>query len=335
MDLNLSDEQTMLRDTFRAFFRRECPVKVVRDAAPVGYSDVLWGQLCAVDAPGLGAAAEVGGGGAGLVELALVAEELGAALAPVPFIEHTVAVRLLGAVGRSDWLKDAVRGRPIVSLALHAGAGPQLVPAGALAGHVLVLDGEHLRLVAHSAPMVPNLGDLPLAQLEPDSDGTPLLIGRGAVTAHRIAVDEWRVLTAAALVGLSEAALAVGVEYGKTRRQFGVPIGSFQALAHSLAEVRGPLNGARLLTLKAAWAADHDDGRRAELARMAFAFAADLAQEVTYRSMHCHGGYGVMEEYDIQLYFRRARGWPQVLHDSGREVRELADELFGPIGGPA
>jgi alkylation response protein AidB-like acyl-CoA dehydrogenase len=127
-----------------------------------------------------------------------------------------------------------------------------------------------------------------------------------------------------------------------SRYQFGVPIGSFQAVQHGLADLPALIDGARLLTHKAAWAGDEpgpgvcdvDDCTITDfdsLAGMAFVFAAETATRATDRSLHFHGGYGFSEEYDIQLYYRRARGWALVLDDPSRECLRLADRLFGPV----
>ncbi len=132
---------------------------------------------------------------------------------------------------------------------------------------------------------------------------------------HTAAVDEWRVLTAGALVGLAGAALELGVEYAKQRQQFGVPIGSFQALAHRLADVATAVEGAQLLAREAAWAADEGEADATSLARMAFLFAARAAQDTSAAALHVHGGYGFTLEYDVQLYLRRAKAWPLALGD--------------------
>jgi alkylation response protein AidB-like acyl-CoA dehydrogenase len=157
--------------------------------------------------------------------------------------------------------------------------------------------------------------------------------GAHATTAVAAAVDEWRVLVAAMLVGVSDRARELGLDYVKTRQQFGVPLGSFQAIQHGLAEVTPPLAGAHLLVAKAAWAVDHDPAASPRLAGMALLFTAELAQTVTYRAMHYHGGYGVMAEYDPQLYYRRAKGWPLQLGDPKHEYQHLADVLYGASGG--
>jgi alkylation response protein AidB-like acyl-CoA dehydrogenase len=163
----------------------------------------------------------------------------------------------------------------------------------------------------------------------------------GGADEFRRALDDWKVLTAAALVGISSRALEMGVEYVMSRHQFGVPVGSFQAVQHGLADLPVLTDGSRLLTHKAAWAGDgggdgacdvddSDVSDYAALASMAFLFSADAAKHATDRSLHFHGGYGFSEEYDIQLYYRRARGWSLILDDPGRETLRLADRLFGP-----
>ncbi len=125
------------------------------------------------------------------------------------------------------------------------------------------------------------------------------------------------------------------------REQFGVPIGSFQAVQHGLADLPVLIDGGRLLAHKAAWAIDGGtdllDWRRLDitdgtaLAAMAFVFCSEAAGTATDRSLHYHGGYGFAEEYDIQLYYRRARGWALVLSDPTDVCLALADHLFGPV----
>jgi alkylation response protein AidB-like acyl-CoA dehydrogenase len=147
-------------------------------------------------------------------------------------------------------------------------------------------------------------------------------------------------------VGISVAALQLGRDYAMSRYQFGVPIGSFQAVQHGLADLPALIDGARLLNHKAAWSGDRatpgicdvDDADITDfecLAGMAFVFSADTATRSTDRSLHFHGGYGFSEEYDIQLYYRRARGWALVFDDPSRECLRLADGLFGPIAAGA
>ena len=109
-----------------------------------------------------------------------------------------------------------------------------------------------------------------------------------------------------------------------------MPIGSFQAVQHRLADLATALDGAALLAAKAVWALDAGDAAAATLPAMAFSFCGETAQAVAAAALHYHGGYGFMEEYDIQLYFRRAKAARLVLGDPRRELQHLADRLFGP-----
>jgi alkylation response protein AidB-like acyl-CoA dehydrogenase len=339
VDLGLGREQREVRELFGSFFARECPIDLVRAHQELGFAPELWKRLADTGAPAMAVDERFGGGGAGLLEAGLVAEEVGRRLAPVPFVEHAVATRLLArAGGPAEVLAAVVDGARVATLALRPGGDPaRLVPAGAVAGVVLALDpvADELVAVVGEPPSaaVPNLADAPLADRALSGPHHVLAGGEEARALHSAAVVEWRALTAAALVGLAEEALRIGVEYVKEREQFGVPIGSFQSIQHGLAEIPGQLAGARLLAAKAAWAVDHDSPDAARLALMAGLFAVDVAGLASRRAMHYHGGYGVMTEYDIQLYFRRARGWFQVLDSSAREVERLADVLVGPRTG--
>jgi alkylation response protein AidB-like acyl-CoA dehydrogenase len=115
----------------------------------------------------------------------------------------------------------------------------------------------------------------------------------------------------------------------KERKAWGVPIGSFQAVAHRLADSATALDGARLLAYEAAWAQQEEPQRAAELAAMAFAFAYESARDATHRSLHFHGGYGFMMEYDPQLYWRRARAWTSVWGEPVLAYRRAAATRLG------
>jgi alkylation response protein AidB-like acyl-CoA dehydrogenase len=111
-----------------------------------------------------------------------------------------------------------------------------------------------------------------------------------------------------------------------------VPIGTFQGIAHPLADSATAIDGARLLARKAAWSASAQPDRFRELAAMAFAFTSETAADATYRSLHTHGGYGFMLEQDVQLFYRRARGWPRVWGDPRRAYRRAADARYEAVG---
>jgi alkylation response protein AidB-like acyl-CoA dehydrogenase len=341
MRLEPTDDERAIAEVFGGFFRAECPPAVVRAAEPLGFDPALWARLAGTGAPTMGRA-EALGGGAGLRDLAVVAGQVGRTLAPVPFVEHAVALRLLDRVGGAPTIGDD----DVVTLALRPappGGDWPLVPAGAVAGTVVGLVGDDLVCARTPAPGVApaNHAAMPVADRSPAGAGV-LASGAAAHAAFTAARAEWQTLTAAALVGMVAAALDLAIAYVTDRHQFDRPIGSFQAIQQQLADLPIALEGATLLSAKAAWAGDREapgtiDVDRADitdfptLAAMAFLHAAEAAALATDRALHAHGGYGYAEEYDIQLYYRRARGWALVAGDPSRECRRLADTLFGPV----
>jgi alkylation response protein AidB-like acyl-CoA dehydrogenase len=333
----LRETQLAVRDVARSVFAREATLADARRAEPLGFDDRLWRSLRDVGVPALGLTSS----GVGLGDLVMLAEESGRSIASAPVIEHVVAVRaiekLTGSV--SDDIAD---GAAIATLALHASHAStwRLVPAGAVAQVVLGVHEGSTVVVRNSPPFVAprNHASSPLADRR--VDGSTTTIGNAGDLAR--ALTEWQLLTAAALVGMSTTALDLAVDYVSERQQFGAPIGSFQAVQHALADLPGLIDGARLAVHEAAWAldtgraahstidlADDDIDDGATLASMAFLFAVDTAWTATDRCLHVHGGYGFAEEYDIQLLYRRARGWPLVAGDLGSHYRRLADRLLG------
>jgi alkylation response protein AidB-like acyl-CoA dehydrogenase len=331
VDLDPTDEQRSIIDVFGALADRTSPLDRLREHEPRGFAPELWEQLVAVGAPGMAVPESDGGAGAGLLDVSFAVEALGRRLAPAPLVEHVVAARLLARVGA---LSPAILdGTSIATLALRWTREPvaRLVPGGAVAEHVVALvDGELVVVASPPGELVPNLASSPLADRR-IAAGRVVAAGDDARRLHAQAVDEWRVLTAAALVGLGLGALTIAIRYVTDREQFGVPIGSFQSLQHGLADVGVGLDGAQLLARKAAWAYDAGRADAAELGAMAFLFAAEQAQRSAERALHYHGGYGFMEEYDIQLFYRRAKGWANVLDEPGREYARLADLRYGPV----
>jgi alkylation response protein AidB-like acyl-CoA dehydrogenase len=310
----------------------------VRAAEPSGFDHKLWSALLSTGAVEMAVAEEAGGWGASELELALIAEPYGRAVASAPVIEAQVAARLLGACGQAaaGLLADALAGDKLVGFTPRRAQGKVLrvVPAGAIADVVVgMVDG---RLVAVSPGegrrVVENLGSLPLADVTVN-DVVVLAEGEDARRLFCAALDLWLTLTAAALTGAACKAVELGVEYAKQRHAFGTLIGSFQAVSHPLADSATAVDGARLLALEAACAFADEPARVTELAAMAFAFAYETARDATNRSLHIHGGYGFGMEGDIQLYYRRVRGWAMVFGDAGVSLDRVADARYGVLTG--
>lgn len=330
MDLRPSDEQQQLVEAFKDLYEDASPPDRVRAAEPLGHLPELWNRLVATGAVEMGVAEASGGGGASLLDLALVAEQHGRHVAPAPLIEAQVVARLLSRLPiAADTLAAVLSGERLITIAVRPARGgvATLVPGGAVAQAAVVLDADRLLLVPVPADVrhVINTGAMPLADLVVGDAATTLATGGEALGAYAAALDEWRALTASALVGIAQRALEIGVAYVKERQAFGQPIGGFQGVAHRLADRATEVDGAELLAREAAWAAEEDPARAPELAAMAFGFAADTARDTTYYALHFHGGYGFMLEYDAQLYFRRARAWAGVLGEPRDAYRRVAD----------
>ncbi len=329
LDYSLSDEHVALQSAYRQFFKTHCPVEIVRAAEASGFDKSLWERLCAMGATTMALPETCGGDGATLVDLTLVAEEVGRSLAPVPWIDHVCATRLLGRLGALD-SADLVHGRQIAGLdpRLDAAGGRQLIPTGSVADQLLVRNGaDVVRLTLGTRPAhVDNLGRLPMAWVDPDKAGgrDVLASGADALAKYALALDEWRLLTAAALVGLVEETMTIAAEFAKTRYTLGVPIATLQAISHPLANMAIVVQGGRNLVHRAAWFLDNEPDERPELAASAFVFMAEEAAKAATMAVHIQGGLGVSSEAAATAYLVRARGWPLAGGDPGAAAKRVA-----------
>jgi alkylation response protein AidB-like acyl-CoA dehydrogenase len=344
MDLDFNDDQVALREMVEDFVEKESSFETVRSAEPLGFDLGVWQKVVAMGLTTITVPEALGGGGAGFIDLAIAVEHFGGALTPVPLIEAAVANHTLAALSDTagSLLTDAIAGDALVTLAVRPAEGglARIVPAGAVADAVIALDGDELVAVRQStispatpAPATPNLGALPIADRRLD-EGERVVLARGADAAahYERAVRQWELLTGAALVGAGQRALDIGLEYVLERRAFGVLIGSFQTIQHRFADDVTALDGARLLAYEAAWAQDAGQADAGELATMSFLYAGETAFKTAAESLQFHGGYGYTLEYDIQLYFRRAKAWVLVAGDPKARYAELAHRMYGVEG---
>lgn len=335
MDLTLSEEQRQLVNSFASLFARESSSERVRAAEPLGFDPQLWESLRDTGVIDMALEEADGGWGASVTDLALVAEQFGRTVASVPMIEAQVAARVLAAAGDGKRLGNALRGERPVTFAPRRGSGTvlPLVPGAAVADTVVALvDGQLLAVpISGVQPHVANLGSMPLADVTVGTEAAVLADDHDARRLYDDALDLWLTLTAAALAGAAAKSVEMAAEYAKQRCAFGSPIGTFQAVSHPLADSATAADGARLLALEAACAFADEPERVTELASMAFAFAYESARDATRRSLHTHGGYGFGMEGDIQLYYRRVRGWALVFGDADAALDRVADARYGPV----
>ncbi len=339
MDLSLTGEQRQLVDSFTALFARESDSERVRAAEPLGFDPRLWKALRETGTVQMAVDEAAGGWGASELDLALIAEQFGRAVASAPVIEGQVAARALAESGEAgaELLSTVLAGERLITFAPRAGRGGRLglVPAGAVADHVVALvEGRLLAVpIGSNRTAVRNLASIPLADIKIGDDTVMLADGARARDLFFGALDLWLALTAAALAGAAKKAVEIAVDYAKQRHAFGTAIGTFQAVSHPLADSATAADGARLLALKAACAFIDEPERVRELAAMAFAFAYETARDATRRSLHVHGGYGFGMEADIQLYYRRVRGWAMVFGEPAVALDRVADARYGVVAG--
>jgi alkylation response protein AidB-like acyl-CoA dehydrogenase len=326
-DYSLTDDHKALQAAYRQLLETHSPIETVWAAQETGFDKSLWERLCAMGASSMAVGEEAGGDGATLVDLTLVAEELGRALAPVPWIDHVCAARLAERLGAAE--ADVVEGSRVLGLdpSPEPVAGTRLVPSGAIADGLVVLDGDDVVFLTFATrpTRVPNLGQLPMAWVDPAAADTRTVLGSGpaAVSAYRRALDEWRLLTAAALVGLVEQAMTIATEFAKSRYTLGVPISTLQAISHPLANMAIVVQGGRNLARRAAWFLDNEPEERPELPGCAFVFMAEEASKAATMAVHIQGGLGVSAEAAASAYLVRARGWALAGGDPGLTAKQV------------
>lgn len=326
-DYSLTEDHKALQAAYRQLLETHCPIETVWAAQETGFDKSLWERLCAMGASSMAISEGAGGDGATLVDLTLVAEELGRALAPVPWIDHVCAARLAEALGGIE--PDVVEGTRILGLdpAPEPVSGSRLIPSASIADGLVVRDGDDIVLLTFATrpARVPNLGQLPLAWVDPGAADSRTILGSGpeAAAAYGRALDEWRLLTAAALAGLVEQTMTIAAEFAKTRYTLGVPISTLQAISHPLANMAIVVQGGRNLARRAAWFLDNEPDERPELAGCAFVFMAEEAAKAATMAVHIQGGLGVSVEAAATAYLVRARGWVLAGGDPGLTAKQV------------
>ena len=348
MNFDFSDEQKQLRDEARKFLSEKCPPKAVRAVldGKAAYDRELWQGLAEMGFLGVAIPESYGGAGAGHLELCVIAEEMGRALAPVPFSStvYLAAEALLIAgseAQKQKWLPKIAKGEAIGTLALFEGKGnpsPQAIKLAA-SGHVLngvkmpVADGAiaDFAIVAARSGSGGRENDISfyLAELKGDGVETKALSnidptrGQAEISFKNAraeplgrAGEGWSILTqvldrAAVLmafeqVGGADRALEMGRDYALDRIAFGRPIGSFQAVKHMLADMYVSATLARSNSYYGAWALSTNSSELPEAAAAARISATQAFQHCAKNNIQVHGGMGFTWEFDCHMFYRRA-----------------------------
>jgi alkylation response protein AidB-like acyl-CoA dehydrogenase len=358
VDFEFSAEQAALRDLAREFLGRESAPARVRAASETesGYDERLWRQMAELGLQGIPIPEEYGGQGLGMVELALLLDEMGRHAYCGPYFATVVLAASLIEAGGSEeqrrrWLPAIARGELRATVALYeddpaprlsglrariagerVGGVKRFVPHAASADLVLVVaEGGRALAVERGAD---GLAIEPTRTMDPtqrdalvrfrNTPGEPLPGGQGAVEAvlRRAAVG-----ASAEMLGAARRSMEMSVAYAKTREQFGQPIGAFQAVKHMCAEMLDEVEHSHAAVYYAAWAQDAAAPDAGLAASVAKSFVSESAGKVCGDAIQVHGGIGFTWEFDLHFFFKRAKHYGPLWGDAEfhrERVLELA-----------
>ncbi len=383
MDFDFSEEQGMLRDVAREFLTEQCSPEHARKMFddPRGYDPKAYRQMADLGLLGLPFAEEYGGAGLGMVDLAVILEEMGRVAYPGPYLagvvlaggtiaasgdERAMARYLPGiATGELtaslaflessiDWGPGAIKLRAVADGDGYRLSGiKRLVPFGAAVDTIVVVaregdgtgaDGITLLAVPRETAgltIEPNETldmNEKIATLRFDNVQVPRenLIGAAGAgwPAIETALRRAQVAAAAEMLGASRKALEMSVDYAKVREQFGQPIGSFQAIKHRLSEMLEAAENATAAVYYAAWALDADAPDATLAASVAKSTLNEASRMITGEAIQVHGGIGYTWEYDLHLYWKRAKHLEPLYGDTAyHRERALQEVLAGRVSG--
>ena len=368
MDLGLSEEQELLKNSAREFLEKECPEEHVRamEEDEKGYSPELWKKMADLGWQGLMIPEEYGGAGFSFLDLCILVEEFGRALVPGPFIPNAVCTAELIIAGtdaqKSAHLPSLADGSHIHTYAITEPSGrwdrEGITMKAEASGDGFVLNGTKLFVPdAHVADY------LHVVAWKPDGKLSTFLVARDqagieTTVLKTIASDKQAevvfkdvkvgkddvidmddatasklrnmatALECAYLVGLAQRDFEISVNYAKERVQFGRPIGSFQAIQHKAADMVTDVDGMRFIMYKAAWATSEGEDSADMDVAMAKAWCSDASRRVVAHGQQIHGGIGFTKDYIIQLFFRRQKR-AELFWGDGDYHRERVADMLG------
>ena len=340
MNFDLTEEQELLAETLNGLLENECPTTRVREIFDgEGHDPALWRALSEMGMTGLAIPEQYGGAGLEILDLAVAAECLGFHATPGPFLGHALASLAIAwggnAAQREKWLPALAAGEKIGSVAFAEADGAWQPDQWALAaGDALTGSKVHVPHAAEADIFIVGVSGGGLVVVEKGASGLEIKEEAGADQTRRVSEisfegtpaealadgaaasgrvrDTALVLLAADAFGGASRLVRDSVEYAKTREQFGVKIGHFQALKHQLADMAVAIESSRSLYWYAAHAQDHVRDEATRVAAITKAHITDRAMQIARDAVEAHGGIGFTWECDVQIWFKRAmfnRAW--------------------------
>ena len=369
MYFDLTDEQQAIKSTAREFLAARYKSERIRQLVDTaeGFEQSDWEEMAELGWPGLALPEEWGGQGLGIVDLAVLFEELGYALAPSPLLSTTIAGLALARNGtdeqRERWLRPLARGEARGTVALFDAGTPARIGEFAMEavadGDGLLLGGEKVLVMdAASADfLLVATSDGRRHIVERDADGVSVIPEKSIDLTRRLysvrfdsvrvgadatlegVQDDylpvlWRacVAIAAESTGIAQRTMEMAVSYAKDREQFGRPIGAYQAVSHRCAQMLLETENSRSAVYGAAWAADAEPESLPLAASMAKAYASDAGWRVPDASIQVHGGIGFTWEHDLHFFLKRGRANAATFGTAAWHRERVADLVLAEAG---
>jgi len=371
MYFDLTDEQQAIKSTAREFLAARYKSERIRELIETehGFEQSDWEEMAELGWSGLALPEQWGGQGLGLVELAVLFEEMGYALAPSPLFSSTAAGLALAANGteqqRERWLPRLASGEARGTLALFDAGHPAVIGGFAMEarpdGDGIVLDGAKALVEDAAAAdfMLVATSDTHRHLVERDADGVTIEAEESIDPTRRLYTVRfdgvrvgaeatlegtqkdyrpilWRgaVAVAAESTGVAQRAMEMAVAYAKEREQFGRPIGAYQAVSHRCAQMLLETENSRSAVYGAAWAADAEPDSLPLAASMAKAYASDAGWRVPDASIQAHGGIGFTWEHDLHFFLKRGRANASRFGDARWHRERVADLVLAEQPSP-
>ena len=372
MYFDLTDEQQAIKSTAKEFLAARYKSERIRELAESagGFDDSDWDEMAELGWPGLALPEEWGGQGLGIVDLAVLFEEMGYVLAPSPLLSNTVAGLALAANGTGEqkerWLRPLAGGEVRGTVALFDAGTPATIGGFEMEarsdGDGIVLDGEKVLVMDAEAAdfLLVATADGRRHLVERDADGVSVEAESSIDLTRRLysvrfdgvrvgpeatlSGDQraylpilWRacVAIAAESTGIAQRTMEMAVEYAKDREQFGRPIGAYQAVSHRCAQMLLETENARSAVYGAAWAADAEPDSLPLAASMAKAYASDVGWRVPDASIQVHGGIGFTWEHDLHFFLKRGKANAATFGDARWHRERVADLVLAEAAAPA
>jgi alkylation response protein AidB-like acyl-CoA dehydrogenase len=369
---DLTDEQQAIKSTAHDFLASRFKSERLREiaASDNGFDEGLWKEMAELGWAGLALPEEWGGQGLGIVDLAVLFEEMGYVCAPSPLLSNTIAGLALAFAGSDEqkerWLAPLaageLRGAPALADAGRPAEPNRFAMGSESDGDAVVLNGEKtLVMDAASADFfLVATGDghrhvvdsaatgvtvIPEESIDPTRRLSSLRLENVRVPTENTlpgsTEDYWPVFQracvalAAESTGLAQRALEMSVAYAKDRQQFGRPIGAYQAVSHRCAQMLLETENSRSAVYGAAWAADAEPESLPLAASMAKAYASDVGWRVPDAAIQVHGGIGFTWEHDLHFFLKRGRANAASFGDAKWHREQVAGAVLAGATAPA